>query len=84
MQRGVIELTKIESRLAEMLAENSGADLTSLRAKLQLALASALEIDRLEVNREEVEAILDAFPEPGQNQDPSYLSLGNKLRGFLQ
>lgn len=83
MQRGVIELTEIESRLVEMLAENSQADLTSLRAKLQLARAVATAVIRLEVNREEVEAILDAFPEPGATRDASSLSLGEKLRNFL-
>lgn len=83
MQRGIINLTKTEALLAQLLAENSPSDLTSFRAKVQLALDSIQETSRLEVNRDEVEALLDAFPAPSVDQDQSYLTLRNKLQSFL-
>ncbi len=83
MQRGIINLTKTEAQLAQLLAENSSSDLTSFRAKVQLAINSVQEESKLEVNRDEVEALLDAFPVPSVDQDQSYLTLRNKLQSFL-
>lgn len=83
MQRGIISLSTTEARLAELLAENSPLDLTSFRAKVKLAVASDQEINRLEVNRDEVEALLDTLPAPEPGQDQSYQQLREKLQSFL-
>jgi hypothetical protein len=83
MQRGIISLSTTEARLAELLAENSPLDLTSFRAKVQLVVASGQELNRLEVNRDEVEALLDAMPAPEAGQDQSYQLLREKLQSFL-
>jgi len=83
MQRGIINLTRTEAQLAQLLAENSSLDLTSFSAKVQLAIDSVQETSKLEVNRDEVEALLDVFPAPSSDQDQSYTTLRNKLQSFL-
>lgn len=83
MQRGIIDFNRDEASLALLLAENTTADLTSLRAKLQLAANGVAEQVRLEVNRDEVETLLDAFPGPTPNQPKSFFSLRDKLGMFL-
>lgn len=66
-----------------LLAETADLDLTSLRAKLELALNALTEPSRLEINAEEAEAILDALPTPEPNQIETELLLREKLRQFL-
>ncbi len=83
MQRGIISLTKNEAKLAGLLAENSPLDLTSFRAKILLAVNSVEDLNKLEVNRDEVEALLDALPAPSLNQDQNYQLLREKLQSFL-
>ncbi|MCL4208861.1 hypothetical protein KJZ63_04525 [Patescibacteria group bacterium] len=83
MQRGIINLTRTEAQLAQLLAENSSLDLTSFRAKARLAVASVEESNKLEVNRDEVEALLDCLPAPAIGQDQSYQQLREKLQSFL-
>lgn len=83
MQRGIISFDRDELGLALLLAENTAADLTSLRAKLQLATGTTTPQVKLEVNREEVETLLDAFPGPTPSQPKSFFSLRDKLGLFL-
>jgi hypothetical protein len=83
MQRGILPLTKLESTLAKQLSQDSTQDLSSLISKLQLAINGTEGTSNIEVNGEEVEALLDAMSIPSDNEDPRYKVLRNKLLMFL-
>jgi len=83
MQRGILSLTKQESKVAIELSNISTQDLATLASKLELALSSSEDISTIEVNREEVEALLDAMPIPSETENPVYKLLRNKLSMFL-
>lgn len=83
MQRGILTLTKAESSLGIELAQSSTQELSNTISKLQLAVNSIEDISTIEVNREEVEALLDSLPMPSDNENLNYKLLRNNLSMFL-
>jgi len=83
MQRCILFLTKPESTLAISLAQESGQDLSNLVTKLNLAINASEDVSKIEVNREEVDSILDILPMPKVNEDQNYKLLRNNLLKFL-
>ena len=83
MQRGILFLTKPESTLANKLAQLSGQDLSNLVTKLNLAINAHEVVSKIEVNIEEVEALLDSLPIPNAKEEQSYKLLRNKLSEFI-
>ena len=83
MQRGIFELNKVEAHLALQLIPQSNQDLSRLFERLVMVLNSPEEISIVEVDRDQVEALLDVLPMPNENEDQSYKVLRNKLGMFL-
>jgi hypothetical protein len=83
MQRGILNLTKKEAELSYRLLENSAQNISSFRQRLQLVLKGSEELTKIEVSRDDVEALLDALPIPTDPANPTYQVLRNKLSMFL-
>lgn len=83
MQRGILNLAKEQSLVALQLIKKSSQNLSQLEDKLELAVNSNQNSSTIEVNRDEVEALLDAFPIPSDSEEASYKSLRNSLVQFL-
>ncbi|NCN03703.1 MAG: hypothetical protein GW942_01350 [Candidatus Pacebacteria bacterium] len=83
MQRGILNLTKKEAQLSDSLLENSIQDVSSFRQRLQLVINGSDELSKIEVNRNDVEALLDSLPIPTKSEDSIYQVLRNKLFMFL-
>lgn len=84
MQRGILALTKPELALAIQYGQLARENLANLIPKFELAFRSPKFMSNIEVNREEIETLLDTLPrpEPGQNPDCTTL-LRTSLAAFL-
>ncbi|MDH5533352.1 MAG: hypothetical protein OEX81_02910 [Candidatus Pacebacteria bacterium] len=83
MQRGILEITKPVAQTAINLLANSTQDLSQLFSRLTMVIQGNEELSTIEVDREEVEALLDAMPIPNENEDINYKLLRNILTMFL-
>ena len=83
MQRGILELNKAEAQLSLNLIPQSTQDLSQLAERLTMVVNGAEEISTIEVDRNQVEALLDALPMPSETEDQNYKVLRNKLSMFL-
>jgi hypothetical protein len=83
MQRGILILSKQESSIAIELAQSSAQDLTNMISKLKLAINSPEDTSTIEVDREEVETLLDALSMPSDDENYNNKLLRSNLSRFL-
>lgn len=83
MQRGILELTLTESQLALRVIEKAGVNLPTLTQRLGMAVSDGMETSTIEVDREEVESLLDALPMPSENEEQEFKNLRGKLSQFI-
>lgn len=83
MQRGILELTRVEAQSALNLIRQSTQNLNQLVERLTMAINGDDEVSTIEVDRDQVEALLDALPMPNETEDQNYKVLRNKLSMFL-
>jgi hypothetical protein len=83
MQRGILSISKPEAALSLILLESSSQDVSTILQRLQMIIDDEKEESIIEVNREEVEALLDVLPIPSETEDPIYKLLRSKLSVFV-
>jgi uncharacterized lipoprotein YehR (DUF1307 family) len=83
MQRGILHLTKEEAKLLLQRVSFSVQDISKVAMRLTMAANADQPESTIQVNREEVEALLDILPIPSQENNQQYQVIRSKLTAFL-